>query len=126
MSSDTVNTPTTTPDSRTPGSPGVGWASGSAFTRELWLAYRVVAEIHRHGLDLETSPAVQVWGVVEAEIVRWMQQHGITPKLPAMHRDQRPDAEQLANRIACHFVGNSDVSLDEGRHWCREVLSQNT
>ncbi len=47
------------------------------YTRENWLAYRVIAQLSESGLDINHSPAVQVWDVAHREIIAWMQEHGI-------------------------------------------------
>lgn len=73
-------------------------AAGSAFrpcpghyTRENWLAYRVIAQLSESGLDINTSPAVQVWDVVHREIIAWMQEHGIKTGLRPQERDSSPN-----------------------------------
>ncbi len=66
---------------------GTGTPRTDNFTRERWLAFRVVNEIQRGNLNLESSPAVEIWNTVEAEIKRWMIEHGITADLKTGERD---------------------------------------
>lgn len=79
-----------------PGS--LGLATGSAFrpctghfTRENWLAYRVIAQLSESGLDINHSPAVQVWDVAHREIIAWMEEHGIKTGLRPQERDSSPN-----------------------------------
>lgn len=75
-------------------------ATGSAFrpapghyTRENWLAYRVIAQLSESGLDINTSPAVQVWDVAHREIIAWMEEHGIKTGLRPQERDSSPNSD---------------------------------
>lgn len=61
------------------------------FTRENWLAYRVIAQLSESGLDINTSPAVQVWDVAHREIIAWMEEHGIKTGLRPQERDSSPN-----------------------------------
>lgn len=66
------------------------------YTRENWLAYRVIAQLSESGLDINTSPAVQVWDVVHREIIAWMEEHGIKTGLRPQERDSSPNVPALA------------------------------
>lgn len=57
------------------------------YTRENWLAYRIIAQLSESGLDINTSPAVQVWDVAHCEIIAWMQEHGIKTGLRPQERE---------------------------------------
>lgn len=57
------------------------------YTRENWLAYRVISQLSESGLDINTSPAVQVWDVVHREILVWMEEHGIKIGLKPQERE---------------------------------------
>lgn len=88
------------PATTAPVSPALGVAAGSAFrfrpapghfTRENWLAYRVIAQLSESGLDINHSPAVQVWDVAHREIIAWMEEHGIKTGLRPEERDSSPN-----------------------------------
>ena len=60
------------------------------YTRENWLAYRIIAQLSESGLDINHSPAVQVWGVAHKEICAWMDEHGIQTGKRPNERDPDP------------------------------------
>lgn len=68
-------------------------------TRENWLAYRVIAQLCESGLDINTSPAVQVWDVAHREIIAWMKEHGIKTGLRPQERDTSPIHESTPDNI---------------------------
>lgn len=89
------------------------------YTRENWLAYRVIAQLSESGLDINTSPAVQVWDVAHREIIAWMKEHGIetglrpnesTPNnIPADVREAIEKAWEDAFDAYCKECGDSSA-----------------
>jgi hypothetical protein len=81
-----------------PHAPALALAHCSAFrpcpghyTRENWLAYRVIAQLSESGLDINHSPAVQVWDVAHREIIAWMEEHGIKTGLRTGECESSPN-----------------------------------
>lgn len=60
----------------------------------------VIAQLSESGLDINTSPAVQVWDVAHRGIIAWMGEHGIKTGLRPQERASSPDDRLIHGGVA--------------------------